>query len=164
MQNEMMPDNYPCHRCYGLASKGDLAGLLRAREEGCRWDQEAGFLSHCDLCLYPAPRGDLVTLQWLRAQGCPEPYWRRVIEMAAAGGRSEVVSWACAQGLPMNKSATWAASVAGRLKILQDLLAAGCPWDPEKCLHVAKEFNRPEVAAWIEWSTAPVEIKEPGEA
>jgi len=152
--------NY-CQRCYDLAGQGDLEGLLQAREGGCRWNQEVGFLNHCDLCLPPAKEGDLVTLQWLWSQGCPGPYWQRVIGMAAAWGRSEVVSWACAQGLPMDESAAWVASADGHLGILQDLLAAGCPWDPEKCLLAANVFDQPEVAAWIEWSVSPVEVKEP---
>jgi len=164
MQCEIISDNYYCLQCHAFAVAGDLAGLLRAREGGCRWDQEAGFLNHGDLCLLPAMKGDLVTLQWLWSQGCPEPYWRQVIAGAAGRGHSEVVSWACAQGLPMDESAAWAASTDGHLGILQDLLAAGCRWNPEKCLLAANEFDHAATAAWIEWSTSPDEIKEPGEA
>ena len=123
-----------------------------------------GFLRHRDICLFPASKGDLVTLKWLLAQGCPEPYWRDVIGCATDSGCAEVVSWACAQGLPMDESATWAATADGHLEILQYLLAVGCPWDPKSCLLAANQSNHPEVAAWIEWSMSPNEIKEPGEA
>jgi len=158
MQNES------CHRCYEYVQAGDLEGLLRAREEGCRWDQEAGFLSHGDLCLLPTMAGDLVTLQWLRAQGCPEPYWREVVWHAAAWGRSEVVSWACAQGLPISESAPLLAVFNGNLPTLQCLAASGAKWDPVMCLRAANSGGHATVAAWIEWWMSPDEIKEPGEA
>ena len=159
MQNEIY-----CHECHELARAGDLEGLLRAREAGCHWDKAVGFLRHRNICMIPAAKGDLVTLQWLREQGCPEPYWRDVIGRATESGCAEVVSWACAQGLPMNEWVPWVATWHNRLEILQCLVAAGCPWNPGKCLLVANGFHHAATAAWIEWWMSPAEVKEPGEA
>jgi len=152
-----------CWRCHKLAKAGDRAGLLQSREEGCPWDQENGYHRHRDLCCGPAAAGDLATLAWLREQGCPDPYWDLVIASAARMGRTNVVSWACAQGFAMNKSAALGAAIGGHLQTLQCLLAAGCPWDPEKCRQMACWEGHEEVAAWVEWSMSPDEPKNPGE-
>jgi len=152
-----------CHECHHFAKVGDLEGLLRAREGGCPWDQAVGFLSHRYLCTIPALGGDSATLRWLREQGCPELYWQDVIRCAAQNGHAEVVSWACAQGLPMDATAPELAASKGQLQALQQLVAAGCPWDPEGCRRAAKSSNHLGVADWIEWSEA-LEVKEPGEA
>ena len=158
MQNEI------CNQCHELVRAGDLEGLLRAREAGCPWGQEAGFLQHRYLCTYPASKGDLVTLQWLWTQGCPEPYWQHVIGCAVERGQTEVVSWACAQGLPTSEAALFSAVLHGNLQALVSMVDSGAKWDPEMCLRVANSFGHAELAAWIEWWISPQEIKEPGEA
>lgn len=151
-----------CRQCHAFAAAGDLAGLLRAREGGCPWDQVAGHHNHRYICCRPAVEGDLVTLKWLREQGCPEPYWRSVVPDAVRFGRTEVVLWACALGLPMSKLAAQEAAASGHLLVLQRLVAAGCPWDPEVCRQEARRRGHGEVEAWVERSVAG-EVKEPGE-
>ena len=153
-----------CRPCHEFARAGDLEGLHRSRETGCPWDQMVGFCRHWYICALPAMAGDLVTLEWLRAQGCPEPYWREVVWHAAAKGRADVVSWACAQRLPMDELATLEAAGGGDLQMLQCLVAAGCPWDPEECQQAAGSRDCSEIVAWIEWWMSEGETKEPGEA
>jgi len=146
--------------------EGDPAGS-RARATECRAQEAEGSFGpgaeppRCCSCRLPAVEGDLATLKWLWEQGCPMPYWRDVVRLAAQNGHKAVVSWAYAQGHPTGRLAILAAS-RGDLQILQCLEAAECLWDPKTCQKVARWNGHEGVADWIERSAS--RAKEPGKA
>ena len=154
----------------GLAKKGYLELLKRARADGCKCDDwtweaaaEGGHLEvlewlreiGCEyesltrerVCAAAAGGGHLKVLKWLRNRGWPWDYM--TCGSAAMEGHLEVLEWARANGCKWDKYTCEWAAWRGHLEVLEWARANECPWDKEKCLEEAEKKGHDHVVAWI---------------
>ncbi len=135
-----LPSRLQGELCEMAASKGALATLQWARNNGCDWGNNT--------CTRAAENGHLEVLQWARKNDCPWNAW--TCACAAEGGHLKVLQWARDNGCNWDiTTCTWAAE-SGHLEVLQWARKNGCPWNKYACWRSAKEYNHATVEAWIE--------------
>jgi hypothetical protein len=104
--------------------------------------------SGCDgLCARAATVGDLQTLAYLKAYGCP---WNANTDVtAAASGHIHILEWIRDQGYAWTVATAAAAARGGHLECLQWLReqVPPCPWDG-RTVSAAFSADHPEVAEW----------------
>jgi len=135
-----LPPKLRCELCEMAASKGALATLQWARNNGCDWGNNT--------CTWAAENGHLEVLQWARKNDCPWNAW--TCANAALGGHLELLQWAREQGCPWSEWTCTYAAEGGHLDVLQWARMNGCPWKKFACWLAAKGHNHATVEAWIE--------------
>ena len=108
-----------------VASKGWLAMMIWAKENGCPFSKPGTFAK-------AAAGGHLEVLKWMKEHtSCP---WNQdTCSEAAQGGHLEVLKWAREQGFPWEESTCSNAAAEGHLEVLKWLISNGCPYKPWIC-------------------------------
>ncbi len=101
---------------------------------------------------YPAEKGYLSLIKWLRANGAPCDEWTCC--WAANSGCIETLKWLRANGAPWNILACAQAAKGGHLETLKWLRANGAPWNELSCEYAA-ENGHLETLKWLRASGAP---------
>ena len=108
------------------------------------WDKET--------CVFPAFRGRLEVLQWMRAQDPPCPWNSGICYYAASKGHLDVLRWARRQGCPWGERLVCAAAQSGHLKILNWLIKEGYPYNKDICRRAAEDGGERarKVLEWLD--------------
>ena len=149
-----------------LASRRTLLILCRENDKSWRDDlflyRQVIENDDCVLSFWPgamvAERGDLRSLQWLRAR-----HWKLAIHPATQQGKSSftgvcgsaahtgrlaILKWARANGCDWDTYACKCAALHGHLEVLQWARANGCPWNEDTCLWAARGGHL-KVVKWV---------------
>lgn len=128
-----------------------IAGLSVARGHIhiLEWALANGARMEERLCWLASRNGQLETLMWLRAKGCP---WDE--DVCADPANLTVLKWARENGAPWNENTCTNAAISGKLDILQWARSGGCPWDKQTWIE-ALETNDKSVLKWLEENGCP---------
>ena len=127
------------------AARGSLSMLMHLQRRGRLNERDR-------LCPNAAAFGQLETLQWLRANGCPwdATTWNN----AVIGGHLELLKWAHANGCPWDKDTCVYAAGVRKLEVLQWLRADDCPLDENTPIEAAQN-DHPDVFLWARMNGCP---------
>ena len=130
-QQPMCPWGEIENPCTEAARHGHLSTIQLLRALGCPWDEGT--------CSTVAFEGDLLMLQWLRAQTPPCPVDSRCITDAAKTGQLAIIKWLRAQNppCPWQEEACEVAAVCQQFDTLRWMRTQDppCPYDRRKCFY-----------------------------
>lgn len=105
--------------CRNAAAGGHVSCLVRARQSGAPWNEDA--------CATAAQHGHLHCLVFLHENGCP---WdERTPISAAANGHAACLCYVLDSGCPASVAVCRAAATGGSVDCLHAARERGCPWD-----------------------------------
>ncbi|WBR15045.1 Ankyrin repeat protein [Pandoravirus kuranda] len=126
---------WKCDTVWGAAEEGHIDCLDYLLKNGCPgFDEQA--------CGGAASAGQMATLRWLRAQGCP---WdESACASAAGGGHLGVLGWLRSNGCPWDRETVRGAAFHGHSDCLAYAIDNGCPFEDGDNMHdvVAADITR----------------------
>ena len=110
---------HPLNSCCRSASRGHLACLRYAHENGCRWNEET--------CRLASQNGHLDCLRYAHENGCP---WNEdTTRLASHVGHLECLRYAHENGCPWDTRTCSEACARDQLECLRYAHTHGCHWD-----------------------------------